>query len=60
MTVQVDGTLASVWAEYTFYAGERLSHCGVDAFHLVRTPAGWKIVSLVDTRRSDSCPERRR
>ena len=60
VTVQLDGPLAAVWAEYTFYAGDRLSHCGINAFQLARTAAGWKIVSLVDTRRRDGCPELRR
>jgi hypothetical protein len=54
--VKVDGALASVWASYTFYLGERLSHCGVDAFHLVRLPSGWKIIDLADTRRRENCP----
>lgn len=55
-TVKVDGALASVWASYTFYLGEKLSHCGVDALHLVRLPAGWRIVDLADTRRRENCP----
>ncbi len=54
--VKVDGALASVWASYTFYLGDRLSHCGVDAFHLVRMPAGWRIIDLADTRRRENCP----
>ncbi len=54
--VKVDGPLASVWASYTFYVGDRLSHCGVDAFHLVRLPTGWRILDLADTRRRDNCP----
>lgn len=54
--VKVDGALASVWARYTFYLGDRLSHCGVDAFHLVRLPAGWRIIDLADTRRRENCP----
>ena len=53
--VHVDGALASVWVEYTFYVGERLSHCGVDAFHLVRTTEGWRIIDLADTRRREGC-----
>ena len=55
-TVQIDGTLASVWTDYTFYAGDRLSHCGVDAFQLVKTADGWKIIALADTRRREACP----
>jgi len=54
--VKVDGGLASVWAEYSFYVGSRLSHCGVDTFHLVRTPDGWRIIDLADTRRREGCP----
>jgi hypothetical protein len=57
--VEVSDGLASVWTEYDFYAGSRFSHCGVDAFHLARTGAGWKIVHLIDTRRaSTDCPKR--
>src|SRR5437879_264853 len=32
--VHVDGPLAVVWADYSFYAGPKFSHCGVDAFQL--------------------------
>ena len=53
--VHLDGPLASYWAEYSFYLGERLSHCGVDTFHLVRTADGWRIIDLADTRRKDGC-----
>ena len=54
--VKVDGALASVWASYTFYLGDRLSHCGVDAFLLVRLSEGWRIIDLADTRRRENCP----
>ncbi len=53
--VRIDGNLAQVWTEYTFHAGERFSHCGVDAFLLARTTDGWKIASLADTRRREGC-----
>ena len=56
--VEVSDGLASVWVEYDFYAGPRFSHCGVDAFHLARTGAEWKIVHLIDTRRRTDCPKR--
>ncbi|MFQ5679630.1 MAG: nuclear transport factor 2 family protein [Gemmatimonadota bacterium] len=55
--VQIDGNLATVWTPYVFYLNGEFSHCGVDAFLLARTPAGWKIVSLADTRRRDGCPD---
>ncbi|HEX7119771.1 MAG TPA: nuclear transport factor 2 family protein [Longimicrobiales bacterium] len=53
--VRIDGNLASVWAEYTFHRGDDFSHCGVDAFQLVRTENGWKIISLADTMRREGC-----
>ena len=55
--VHVDGPLAVVWADYAFYLGSRFSHCGVDTFQLGRTPAGWKIVALADTRRREGCKQ---
>jgi hypothetical protein len=56
--VRVDANLATVWTEYDFYVGDQFSHCGVDAFQLARTAAGWKIVALADTRRREGCPSR--
>ena len=55
--VHVDGDLAMVWVDYTFYLGDRKSHCGVDVFELVKGAEGWKVVTLVDTRRRENCPE---
>lgn len=54
--VRVDGDMATVWTGYTFYVGTRFSHCGYDSFQLARTSDGWKIVSIMDTRRQDGCP----
>jgi hypothetical protein len=53
--VQVSGDLASVWVEYWFFAGERFSHCGVDAFVLARTSGSWRILSVADTRQREGC-----
>ena len=53
--VQVNGDLASVWVDYWFFAGERFSHCGVDAFVLARQAGAWKIISVADTRRREGC-----
>ena len=44
-----------VWAKYAFYAGEQLSHCGVDAFQLVKGAEGGKIFHIADTRRREGC-----
>lgn len=54
--VRVDGDFAQVWAKYAFYLGRQFSHCGVDAFHLVRNAQGdWKIFHLADTRQKEGC-----
>ena len=55
LKVQVDGDLAQAWCDYAFYVGNRFSHCGVDAFQLFRTPDGWRIFHLADTRRTANC-----
>lgn len=55
--VERDGPLASVWADYTFYRGATLSHCGVDHFLLLREGSAWKIIELSDTRRTTGCGE---
>jgi uncharacterized protein (TIGR02246 family) len=54
--VRIDGPLAVVTVDYSFYAGERFSHCGIDAFQLFRSADGWKIFQLTDTRRQTGCP----
>ena len=53
--VEIDGPLASVWVDYAFYLGNSFHHCGVDAFHLMETAAGWKVFHIVDTRRTEDC-----
>jgi hypothetical protein len=53
--ILIDDKLASVWTDYQFYVGNAFSHCGVNSFQLVKTPAGWKIVYLIDTRRKEQC-----
>lgn len=57
--VRIDGPLASVWTRYDFYTDGRFSHCGTDAFHLVKTDQGWKIASIIYTIEPDAanCPE---
>lgn len=53
--IEIDGSLAQVWAKYAFYLGKEFHHCGVDAFQLFKTPNGWKIFQLVDTRQQEGC-----
>ena len=54
--IESDGNLAHVWANYAFYVGRKFSHCGVDAFQLVKgSDDKWRIFFLADTRRSEGC-----
>ncbi|UII21052.1 nuclear transport factor 2 family protein [Fulvivirga ligni] len=53
--VRIDGPLAQVWTKYAFYAGNKFSHCGVDAFHLFKSEKGWKIFVITDTRNWQNC-----
>jgi hypothetical protein len=41
--VRIQGRIATVWAPYDFWIDGKFSHCGVDAFDLIRTDKGWKI-----------------
>jgi hypothetical protein len=50
---QIDGSLASVWADYKFFRGTTLSHCGVDHFLLIKESGRWQIIELSDTRRTN-------
>ena len=54
--VRIDGPLAVVTVDYSFYVGERFSHCGIDAFQLFKAADGWRIFQLTDTRRTTGCP----
>ena len=53
--VRVDDNLATVWAPYEFYLDSVFSHCGVNAFQLVNTADGWKILTITDSRRNKDC-----
>jgi hypothetical protein len=55
--VEVDGDWAMVWGRYVFYAGDKLSHCGINQFNLVRTDAGWKIANGASTIDPGACTE---
>lgn len=49
--VQIDGSMAHVWAPYEFYLNDKLSHTGVNTFTLFKEKDSWKIIYLIDTRR---------
>lgn len=49
--IQIDGSMARVWAPYEFYLNDKLSHSGVNTFTLFKENDVWKIIYLIDTRR---------
>jgi hypothetical protein len=53
--IKVHDNVATVWNDYAFYVDGRLDHCGIDAFQLVRTTDGWKVVHVADTQRAEGC-----
>ena len=55
--VKIFGDLALVWGRYVFFIDGKISHCGVNAFHLVRTDAGWRIANASSTIDAQGCTE---
>ena len=54
-TVLMHGPLAVVWAPYDFHRNKTFSHCGIDAFTLLRSPTGWKIATVSYTTEATGC-----
>ncbi len=51
----VDGDLALVWGRYVFFVDGKISHCGLNSFHLVRTETGWRIANASSTIDATGC-----
>ncbi len=49
--IKVDGDMATAWTPYEFYYNGKFSHCGVNAFQLVKLEGKWLILQITDTRR---------
>lgn len=49
--VKLDGDLATAFTPYQFWYNGKQSHCGSNAFTLVRIGGAWKIQTIIDTRR---------
>lgn len=45
--IESDGDIASVFFDYSFHADGKETNHGKEAWHLVRTDDGWKIVSVI-------------
>lgn len=55
--VLIHRKIAVVWTPYDFYIDKEFSHCGVDAFNMVKTDDGWKIAGAVYTVERTGCEE---
>ena len=53
--VKIYNDAAVVFGRYTFHVGEKFSHCGANAFHLLRTETGWKIANATSTLEFANC-----
>jgi hypothetical protein len=49
--------IAVVWTKYDFHREGKFSHCGVDAFNLIKTQEGWKISGIFYTVEKEGCEE---
>jgi hypothetical protein len=56
--IQVHGDLALVSGRYVFFVNGKISHCGVNAFHLVRTADGWRIGGASSTIEPGGCTDK--
>lgn len=48
-TARVQDRVAQVWVPYDLYIGKTWSHCGVDAFTLLKSDRRWRVASLIYT-----------
>ncbi len=55
--VEIHNDLAFVWGRYVFFVNGTISHCGANAFHLVRTEAGWRIAGASSSMEPQGCTE---
>lgn len=55
--VKIHGAIATVWTPYDFHIDGRFSHCGIDAFDLLQTAEGWKIVNVLYTVETSDCTD---
>ena len=53
--VEIDGDIAMVWGRYVFTIDDKVHHCGVDHFDLVRENGAWKIQNITWSSRTTGC-----
>lgn len=53
--VRIYGDAAVVTGRYTFHVGDKFSHCGTNAFHLLKSEGVWKIANATSTLETANC-----
>lgn len=53
--IEIDADIAMVWAPYVVLVDGKLTNCGYDHFDLVRGDAGWKLLNVTYSHRTDGC-----
>ena len=56
--VETHGDWAMVWGRYVFYVNDKISHCGINQFNLVRIDGAWKIANGASTIDPTDCTEK--
>lgn len=54
--VSCDGEAGTTEMYYRFFLDGELSHCGTNYFTWLKTPDGWQVIAVSDTRRREACP----
>lgn len=54
--VHVRGGIAVVWTPYEFWIDGKTSHCGIDAFDMIKEKGVWKIANAMWTVEPEACP----
>ena len=55
---RVFGDIALVYGRYIFTVNGKLAHCGMNAFHLIRTSEGWRLGNSISTIEPNGCSEK--
>jgi len=53
--VEIDGDVAMVWSRYIFSIDDKIHHCGVDHFDLIRENGAWKVLNITWSSRTTGC-----
>ena len=55
---EMNGDWAMVWGRYVFWVDDKVSHCGINQFNLVRIDGTWKIANGASTIDRNDCSEK--